>query len=449
MGRVWVRSMFDAVADLGRQYLERSSKESQVASAAERCRDLMSPHGEASGTALAQEIVGLYRKMSEGERLAFLDMLANEWAPDSDRIKLAAEAYLKRADQDTLIALSAAAESPRQELLRRVNIAPGGTAMIIKMREEILANLDSHPHWRPLEIDLRHLLTSWFNRGFLQFARIDWRTPAVVLEKLFEYEAVHEIRGWDDLRRRLAEDRRCFAFFHPALPDEPIIFVEVALTRGMADKITPLLEPGTEDSAKEPPDTAVFYSINACQDGLTGISFGDLLIKQVVDALSSELPRVKTYCTLSPIPGFRAWLERTGPDSPLESFAHEERSMLSDPLWAEREMTRRRMQKPLMQLCARYLAQEKRNGRPIDPVARFHLGNGAAIERINWGADMSEKGLRQAAGMMVNYVYDVDDIVENHEAYVREGKVAVSTAVRGLLTQRKAAANGNGKKEAS
>jgi len=400
----------------------------------------MSPHGEASGTALAQEIVALFRAMSAEERIEFLDILAHRWTPDAERAKRAAEAYLKTPDTTALMALRTAVDSPRQELLRRINMAPGGTAAIVKMREVILGALDKRPEWRPLESDLHHLLTSWFNRGFLEFARIDWRTPAVVLEKLFEYEAVHEIRGWDDLRRRLAEDRRCFAFFHPALPDEPLIFVEVALTRGMADKIGPLIEPATDGAGAEPPNTAVFYSINACQDGLTGISFGDLLIKQVVDALSSELPRVRTFCTLSPIPGFRRWLERALADA--EFLTAEERQTLADPRWAESEPTRRKLQKPLMQLCARYLAQEKRNNRPIDPVARFHLGNGAAIERINWAGDLSEKGIAQSAGMMVNYKYDSDDIVENHEAYVREGKVAVSSAVRSLLPKER---NGNGK----
>jgi malonyl-CoA decarboxylase len=400
----------------------------------------MSPHGEASGTALAQEIVALFRAMDEDERVAFLNLLAHRWTPEAEKIRRAAEAYLKTSDPDALMALQAAAESPRQELLRRINMAPGGTAAIVKMREVILGARDKHPDWRGLEADLRHLLTSWFNRGFLQFARIDWRTPAVVLEKLFEYEAVHEIRGWDDLRRRLAEDRRCFAFFHPALPDEPLIFVEVALTRGMADKVEPLLAPATDGAEREPPNTAVFYSINSCQEGLAGISFGDPLIKQVVDALRSELPRVRTFCTLSPIPGFRRWLERSF--ATIEFLSPEDRAALADARWADSETTRRRLQKPLMQLCARYLAQEKRNNRPVDPVARFHLGNGATIERINWAADLSEKGIEQAAGMMVNYLYDIDEIVENHELYIRDGKIAVSSAVRSLLPKER---NGNGK----
>jgi malonyl-CoA decarboxylase len=432
--------MFDAVADLGRQYLDRTTKASRVEEAAERCQDLMSPHGEASGTALAQEIVALFRAMDEKERGAFLNILAYRWTPEADKVKLVAEAYLKKPDPDALLALQSAVESPRQELLRRINMAPGGTAAIVKMREAILASRDKHPDWRGLESDLRHLLTSWFNRGFLEFARIDWRTPAVVLEKLFEYEAVHEIRGWDDLRRRLAEDRRCFAFFHPALPDEPLIFVEVALTRGMADKIAPLLAPAPDGADLEPPNTAVFYSINSCQEGLAGISFGDLLIKQVVDALRSELPRVRTFCTLSPIPGFRRWLDLSLADA--EFLTTEERAALADPRWADSEPTRRKLQKPLTQLCARYLVQEKRNNRPADAVARFHLGNGATIERLNWAADLSEKGIAQSAGMMVNYLYDIDEIVENHELYVREGKIAVSSAVRSLLPKER---SGNGK----
>ena len=436
MGRVWVRSMFDAIADLGRQYLERSSKQSRVERAAERCRDLMSPHGEASGTALAREVVVLYRDMTGEERSAFLEMLAREWGPDFEKVATAAEAFAKQRDQDSYLGLAASVDSPRQELLRRLNMAPGGTATIVAMRAALLKTLNGRPDLKGLESDLRHLLTSWFNRGFLQFERIDWHTPAVVLEKLFEYEAVHEIHGWDDLRRRLADDRRCFGFFHPALPDEPLIFVEVALTRGMAGEIAPLLAPAAEDGNGIAPDTAVFYSINACQDGLAGVSFGDLLIKQVVDAVSHELAGIRTYCTLSPIPGFRAWLDRLIAEAPPESLAPEDRKLLADRRWVESEPSRKRLQKPLMQLCARYLVQEKRGGRPIDPVARFHLGNGASVERINWAADLSEKAIAQSAGMMVNYLYDTEEIVENHETFVREGKVAFSSSVRTLLAGR-------------
>jgi malonyl-CoA decarboxylase len=436
MGRVWVRSMFDAIADLGRQYLERSSKQSRVERAAERCRDLMSPHGEASGTALAREIVGLYRDMTGDERSAFLEMLAKEWGPDFDKVAAAAETFAKKRDQDSYLGLAASVDSPRQELLRRINMARGGTTTIVAMRAALLKTLNGRPDLKGLESDLRHLLTSWFNRGFLQFERIDWHTPAVVLEKLFEYEAVHEIHSWDDLRRRLADDRRCFGFFHPALPDEPLIFVEVALTRGMAGEIAPLLAPSAVDGNGASPDTAVFYSINACQDGLAGVSFGDLLIKQVVDALSHELPGIRTFCTLSPIPGFRAWLDRLIAEAPPETLVPEDRKLLADRRWVESEPSRKRLQKPLMQLCARYLVQEKRGGRPVDPVARFHLGNGASIERINWAADLSEKGIAQSAGMMVNYLYDNEEIVENHETFVREGKVAFSSSVRTLLAAR-------------
>ncbi len=431
MGRVWMRSITDAIADLGRQYLERPSKVSRVETAIERCHELMSAHGEASGMALSREVVGLYRGMDTDEALSFLDAIAAAYAPDPEAVLHAAEAYVASHDQTAYRALARAVEAPRQELFRRINTAPGGTAAIVHMRAALLAEKDLSDELRALEADLKHLLTSWFNRGFLQFERIEWRTPAAILEKLIEYEAVHEIHGWDDLRRRLDQDRRCFAFFHPALPDEPLIFVEVALTRGMAGNIGELLEPTATNGGA--PDTAVFYSISNCQEGLTGISFGDLLIKQVVDALSSELPRLRTFCTLSPIPGFRAWLERTLAEAPPDWLPSEDRTLLAEDRLMENETARRRLQKPLAQLCARYLAQEKRNSRPVDPVARFHLGNGASIGRINGAADLSEKGLHQSLGMMVNYVYDSDEIVENHEAFVREGKVAVSSQVRSLL----------------
>ncbi len=431
MGRVWMRSITDAIADLGRQYLDRPSKVSRVETAVERCAELMSVHGEASGMALAREVVELYRAMDEEKALEFLGEVAEAYAPDPDTVLDAAKAYVATHDQKSYFALARAVESPRQELFRRINTAPGGTAAIVHMRAALLSRRDLDPELRALEADLKHLLTSWFNRGFLQFERIEWRTPAAILEKLIEYEAVHEIHGWDDLRRRLDQDRRCFAFFHPALPDEPLIFVEVALTRGMAGEIDELLKPSATNGGA--PDTAVFYSISNCQEGLTGISFGDLLIKQVVDALKSELPKLRTFCTLSPIPGFRAWLDPVLADQPPDWFPAEDHVLLADDRWAESDVARRRLQKPLTQLCARYLVQEKRNGRPLDPVARFHLGNGASIGRLDWAADLSEKGLQQSFGMMVNYVYDSDDIVENHEAFVREGKIATSSQVRGLL----------------
>ena len=315
-------------------------------------------------------------------------------------------------------------------------MAPGGTKVIVEMRELVLRDINRRAGFRALDFDLLHLLSSWFNRGFLQFERIDWRTSAAILEKLIVYEAVHEIDGWEDLHRRLADDRRCFAFFHPALPDEPLIFVEVALTKGLAGKIRPLLdEPPSGDDEK--PDTATFYSISNCQAGLAGISFGNFLIKQVVDDLRAELPSVVKFATLSPIPGFLGWLEGFLADPTDDALGEDARTVASNPDWPKDEVARQRIQSELARLCAHYLARETHGGGPRDPVARFHLGNGASIERINWAGDTSDKGLVQSAGMMVNYAYDLDAIVANHEAFVHDGEIALSSSVRSLLGPRR------------
>jgi len=428
--------MLNALVDLGRQYLDRPANGGDVAVLVERCRDLVSVHGEASGTALASEIVDAYAALPEDQKFETLCQLDAEFGPDRERIAAAAQGYIDAPDDATYRKLADAIEAPRQELFRRLNMAPGGTSEIVAMRQLLLSKLREHPEISGLERDLRHLLASWFNRGFLQFERIDWRTPAVVLEKLIAYEAVHEIHGWDDLRRRLAEDRRCFAFFHPALPDEPLIFVEVALTRGLAGQVQTLLETSPEESANEKQDTAIFYSISNCQEGLAGISFGNFLIKQVADAVKQELPEIKKFATLSPIPGFRRWLDDVLVTDTPDFLSDDDVELLNRSDWRGNEIARQQLKGVLMRLCATYLVEAKRNGKPLDPVARFHLGNGASVERINWAADLSAKGIEQSAAMMVNYLYDSDHIVSNHEAYVRDGAVARSSSVAKLLAGR-------------
>ena len=430
MQRVWVRQMFGAIADLGRQYLLPAADASPLGAARALCRELLSHRGEASGTALAHQVIETFGALDGAARLEFLVMLAEDFGPDSELVAAAAGAYAAEPGEVNYAALIDAVESPRQELIRRLNMAPGGTAAIVDLRAALVANLKDNEELRPLERDLRHLLGSWFNRGFLQFERIDWRTPAVVLEKLIAYEAVHEIQGWDDLRRRLADDRRCFAFFHPALPDEPLIFVEVALVRGLAGEIGPLLETPDKISAAEDADTAIFYSISNCQAGLAGISFGNFLIKQVADTLSNELPGVRTFSTLSPAPGFLRWLMTADPETLPVALDDDERALIAEPGWWDNEVSRQRLKGPLLSLCAYYLLQAKTGEAPRDPVARFHLGNGASIERLNWAADFSPKGLQQSAGMMVNYLYERDEIVANHEAFTNQGRIVASAAVR-------------------
>ena len=391
------------------------------------CHALLSERGEASGAALAREALAAYRMLAGPALAAFFDVLAEEFSPDPEAVGEAADAYRQEASQANLIRLQQVAEPPRQELFRRLNLANGGTATLIEMRRRLLHDLKTQPHWAGIEADLVHLLGSWFNRGFLSLQRIDWRTPALVLEKLMQYEAVHEIQGWRDLRRRLEADRRCFAFFHPALPDEPIIFIEVALTKAMSEQVQPLLDPDSPVVDPASANAAMFYSITNCQEGLRGISFGNFLIKQVAEDLGREFPRLKTFATLSPIPGFRKWLEET-------AAAHAELGEIGGALaeadWTERARPGTRMQSELMRLCAYYLQHAKLDQEPADAVARFHLGNGARIERINWLADTSKAGMARSAGLMVNYAYRLKDVERNHETYANKH---VAVASPGLM----------------
>ena len=371
-------------------------------------RTLISERGEATGAALAREAVQAYRELDGEARLRFFEALARDFAPDRDAVLAAASAYHAQPDAARLAELQRAAEPPRQEVFRRMNMAPGGTAALLELRGELLAAMKVHPELAAVDHDLSHLLASWFNRGFLELRRIDWGTPASILEKLITYEAVHEIHGFSDLKRRLQRDRRCFAFFHPALPDEPLIFVEVALLKEMPANVAPIL--ALDSEVRDPGEArcAVFYSITSCQPGLRGISFGNFLIKQVASDLRAEMPKLKTFATLSPIPGLRKWAAgRLGSAVPEDSHARQA-------------------------LAAWYLTREWDDGDILDPVARFHLGNGARLERINSSADTTEKGFAQSFGLMVNYVYDLDDVERNHEEYVNRHNVVASGAVEKL-----------------
>jgi len=408
------------------------------------CRKLLSERGEAAGVSLARITLDLYRELDRKEQARFFAALLAEFSPDPVHVLAASKAYAAEQSAANLSQLSIAAEPPRQELLRRLNRAPGGTATILRMRERLLELKGEQHELDAVDWDLRHLLSSWFNPGFLQIVRVDWRTPAYLLEQIIVHEAVHEIRGWDDLRRRLEVDGRCFAFFHPALPDEPLIFVEVALMDRMADAVQPLLEAQTATNDPSRVTTAVFYSISNCQPGLRGVSLGNFLIKNVVDVLSREFPRLKVFCTLSPVPGFAAWLEGL-----LKACDAEQSRPLAQALKAvaaelgtdiakvasEPESAAVRLaplKEPLTQLCASYLLHRADGGEPAqDPVARFHLNNGAKLERINWLADVSKKGLRESLGLMVNYLYEPRAIEGNHEKFVR-GDIVASRRVRSL-----------------
>src|SRR6266436_4464931 len=396
---------------------------------------LLSERGEASGALVARELHQVLRILDGSDRHGFQRYLASEFQPDTAALRAAAERYLADTSAEAAAALAQAADPPRQELLRRMNMAPGGTGALVAMRSELAAHLRSEPELKLLDADLKHLFASWFNRGFLELRRIDWQTPAAVLEKLIAYEAVHAIKGWDDLRRRLAPDRRCFAFFHPALPGEPLIFVEVALVEGMATAMPPLLTRETDDEAARTQaaraDTAIFYSISNCQDGLRGISFGNFLIKQVVEELHAEFPQLERFSTLSPVPGFRRWLmqrlaEGSDPDTALLP------ELERDGWWHDLAQSEK-LRPALMRLCVLYLTRQPSPGGRVDPVARFHLGNGARLERINWFGNAARRAIQESFGIMVNYLYDHDSIEDNHEAFVRVGTIVRSPDVDALL----------------
>ncbi|MEM7641651.1 MAG: malonyl-CoA decarboxylase [Pseudomonadota bacterium] len=405
------------LADMLSTILDRRPRLRGVAPPADRpmadlATDLLGTSGEVSGMAIARAILDRYAGMDDIARLDFFRMLA--WmnlVPDRVRDTLAA--YESMPSKATYRAFSAAAEPPRQELIRRLNQVPGATGELVAMRADLLRLGTGEPELEALDLDFRHLFASWFNRGFLLLRPIDWQTPANLLEKIIEYEAVHDISGWGDLRRRLEPpDRRCFAFFHPAMPDEPLIFVEVALTSGVATSIQTLLADGRDPIPAQEADTAVFYSISNCQKGLASISFGSSLIKQVAADLAADLPGLKTFMTLSPIPGLARWAEEAG--------------TAVDPDDAQ----------SIRRLAARYLLEAKTpSGRPRDPVARFHLGNGAVLQAVHAKADMSEKGRRQSGGAMVNYLYDLDRMSQNHERFAATGEIVASADVRALWSR--------------
>src|SRR5271170_2817791 len=396
--------------------------------------------GEVTVRARAAELGRSYLALNAAGRERFLRLLAVEFDTDhavvDDCCALVAAALGPAARTAAERALRAALAAPRVTLLRQFNALPEGVKFLVDRRAELIALAGDDPALRGLGDDLRELLANWFDIGFLELRRITWDSPAALLEKLMAYEAVHDIRGWTDLKNRLEADRRCFAFFHPRMPDEPLIFVEVALVNGIAGNIHALLDEGAPIGDPQTADAAIFYSISNCQRGLDGISFGDFLIKRVVDALASELPRLKSFATLSPLPGFRAWLTaeaaRHGVLLAAEARAVQALGtglddadadrillrLLDRPDWHEDPRAVASLREPLLRLGARYLLQARApSGRALDPVAHFHLTNGARVERLNWLGDVSGKGLQRSAGLMVNYLYRQGDIEANHEAY--------------------------------
>ena len=436
-----INDWLDSIAEAGRELWQRgrNNRRGGARQIEYLCQELGSSRGEAMGTAVAQELLFAYQRLDDAGRMAFFRLLQQAYAPRREEILQCSARYREEDSEENLRRLQRALEGGRRKLFRRINMASGGMATILGMRRDLLRLLPDQKDLKPVDADLLYVLKAWFNRGFLDLRAISWETPAHILEKLIAYEAVHEMDGWDDLRRRLADDRRCFAFFHPALPDEPLIFVEIALVEGMSGNVQQLLA-APAATARGKIDTAVFYSISNCQEGLLGISFGNFLIKQVVMELRRDFPGLKQFVTLSPIPGFRAWLERELKKPELTLLSEPQRQLLREQLpkeWQRNPALAEQMRELLMPLCAIYLAHARRGEQPLDAVERFHLSNGARIERLNWLGDTSGKGFAQSCGMLVNYRYVLQEVEANHEAYINAHSVVTSNGFRKLLNERR------------
>jgi malonyl-CoA decarboxylase len=433
--RDFLSDLFQALAERSRKLLRPEQSGNVIATLEELAEALLSTRGEASGVSLAGTLVELWRGIEQENRRNWFLHLARNLGPDVGALNRAVSLWQENPSPAHASGLHTAAEPRRQELFRRINMAPAGTATLVEMRAALLKEVKAHPELAAVDADFEHLFTSWFNRGFLVLRRIDWSSSADVLEKIIQYEAVHEIRGWDDLKGRLKPaDRRCFAFFHPQMPDEPLVFVEVALTRGIPAHIAPLISPERQPISEAEADTAVFYSITNTQAGLRGVSFGNFLIKQVVEELLHELPQLKCFVTLSPVPGFAAWLSAQRETETGKPIVPQLLELLSQENWHAEHQTLSLVRPMLEEAAALYLTGAKAsNGKPADPVARFHLNNGAVLDRINFIGDTSAKGLRESHGIMVNYRYHLDAIERNHEAYANANQVVASPQVHKML----------------
>ncbi|HUZ63161.1 MAG TPA: malonyl-CoA decarboxylase [Acetobacteraceae bacterium] len=411
--------------------------------------------GEVSARSRAAKLAETYLGLDFSGRLAFLRTLAS-FDSDPEAVDTAYEAVRTAPDADVRAAAKArlrhVLEPPRLKLMTQFTTIPDGMKFLVDFRATLMEAARKAPDLAPLEADLRRQLASWFDVGFLELRRIDWTSPAALLEKLVDYEAVHEIRSWRDLKNRLDSDRRCYAFFHPRMPDEPLIFVEVALVKGLADSVQRLLDHSAPVQDPKQADTAIFYSISNCQSGLAGISFGNFLIKRVVELLTAEFRNLKAFATLSPVPGYCRWLDEklaaaepgllsdeesvnlaaVAPPGAQESGAQALAAILADKSWVRDGAMQKALAPVLVRLCARYLLVEARGKRALDPVAHFHLTNGARLERINMLADTSTRGVKEGAALMVNYLYDPARIEEYHEDYAGAGKRNAATTVRRL-----------------
>ncbi len=432
-----LKDIISSIADVGKKIFKKkeSIKKNDVESIVSLCDDLISNKGAAFGITVARDITELYQTLSEEKKLLFFKKINEKYKPSFTKVNQAIDIYKSSQNEKTLSDLFKVSEGSRRELFRRMNMAPNGTAIIVSLREDLIKVLKNNSDLTPLDNDLRHLFRAWFNPGFLKLEKITWDTKAAVLEKIIEYERVHQIKDMNELKRRLGEDRRFFSYFHPALEDEPIIFVEVALTKGLGKSIQELLKPTAAGNKKN--DTATFYSISNCQDGLSRVTLGNFLIKRVVYEIQEELPHIKNFGTLSPIPGFRDWfsyLEEKRLKNILQDTVGKDISFLKSKNLKIGDKRIIENSKAIKKLVAHYIVNEKNTkGLPINEVSRFHLGNGAIVEDIVINANISEVGFQRSFGIMANYLYELKNIEENHENYMNTKKIITSDKLKKYL----------------
>tara|TARA_A100001015_G_scaffold52885_1_gene57954 strand:- start:59 stop:1366 length:1308 start_codon:yes stop_codon:yes gene_type:complete len=431
-----LKEIISSIADVGQKLFKKSVvKKNDLESIISLCDDLISNKGAAFGITVARDITDLYQTLSHEKKLLFFKKINERFKPNHSKVSQAIDLYKTEQNDKNLFKLFITAEGQRRELFRRMNMSPNGISTIVSLREDLLKILNENRELKPLDNDLRELFKSWFNPGFLKLAKITWDTKAAVLEKIIQYERVHKIKDMNELKRRLGEDRRFFSYFHPALEDEPIIFVQVALTNGLGKSIQEIMKPRTEGEKKY--DTATFYSISNCQEGLSRVTLGNFLIKRVVYEIQEELPNIKNFGTLSPIPGFRDWLttlDETIIQSILGKTPYSNISFLKNSNLKIGDGRIVSNKNAIIKLVGHYLINEKnKKDLPINDVCRFHLGNGAIIDDIVINANVSEVGFNRSFGVMVNYLYELKNIEKNHEEYINDKKIIVSEKLKKII----------------
>ena len=431
-----LKEIISSIADVGQKLFKKSVvKKNDLESIISLCDDLISNKGAAFGITVARDITDLYQTLSPEKKLLFFKKINEKFRPNHTKVTEAIDLYKAEQNDKNLFKLFITSEGQRRELFRRMNMSPNGISTIVSLREDLLKILNENKELKPLDNDLRELFKSWFNPGFLKLAKITWDTKAAVLEKIIQYERVHKIKDMNELKRRLGEDRRFFSYFHPALDDEPIIFVQVALTNGLGKSIQEIMKPSAEGAKKY--DTATFYSISNCQEGLSRVTLGNFLIKRVVYEIQEELPNIKNFGTLSPIPGFRDWfttLDETIIQNILGKIPYANISFLKSSNLKIGDGRIVSNKNAIIKLVGHYLINEKnKKDLPINDVCRFHLGNGAIIDDIVINANVSEVGFNRSFGVMVNYLYELKNIEKNHEHYINKKKIIVSEKLKKII----------------